>query len=634
MDPRAKSLNAQGNECKAAGEVGEAERLYREALSIQPDFGAALYNLALCLREGRRESDEAERLLRRVVELDPADHDALFHLGEACFERSAFAEAIPALRSVVAARPDNAMAWLYLGVALARGYALGEAEASLRKAVSLEPGAAEAHLCLGHVLSLSGAKDRALGSYETAARLDPANAAVLGALLFESQQLCEWTHFDGLVERLRQALEARTDTPILPFLLLSLPFTPAEQLAHARRYSRQLEASCAAERRLLDLRLDRKPGGRIRIGYLSGDLREHAVAYLAAEMFELHDRGRFEVRAYSYGPNDRSAMRARLQRAFDQFTDVGALSNRDAARAIHADRIDILVDLAGHTLNARTEIMALRPAPVQASYLGYAGTTGADFVDYLICDRFVAPPGRESDFAEQLVRLPRCFQANDRRRPVSSTPPRSELGLPESGFVFCCFNQPYKILPGVFDLWLGLLAKVPGSVLWLAEGGSGVTANLRARAEKRSVAPERIVFAPRAPRHESHLGRLAAADLFLDTFPFNAHTTASDALWAGLPVLTCTGDTFASRVAGSLLDACGLPELVTRDPAQYEAVALRLAREPVERAAVRRRVEALRPSCGGAFDTPRFVRSLEAAYASMWDIHLAGRPPNPIDLPS
>ncbi len=634
MDSRARSLNAQGNERKTAGNVQEAERLYREALSIEPDLGAALYNLALCLREGRREADEAERLLRRVVQLDPADYDALYHLGEACFERSAFAEAITALRSVVAARPDNAMAWLYLGVALARRYALNEAQACLQKAVSLEPGAVEAHLCLGHALSLSGARERALASYQAAANLDPANGAVLGALLFESQQLCEWTNFDRLVGRLRQALELRPGTPILPFPLLSIPFTAAEQLVQARRYSRQLEASAAADRRLLDLRFDRKPGGRIRIGYLSGDLREHAVAFLAAEMFELHDRARFEICAYSYGPDDGSAMRARLRRAFDRFTDIGASSNRDAARAIHADGIDILVDLAGHTLNARTDIMALRAAPVQASYLGYAGTTGADFVDYLICDRFVAPPGCETDFAEKLVRLPGCFQANDRTRPVSPTPPRSELGLPESGVVFCCFNQPYKILPDVFDLWLGLLAKVPGSVLWLADGGAGMTANLGARAKARAIAPERLVFAPRAPRLEAHLGRLAAADLFLDTFPFNAHTTASDALWVGLPVLTRTGETFAARVAGSLLQACGLPELVTRDAAQYEAVALRLARDPVERAALRRRVEALRPSCGGIFDTPRFVRSLEAAYASMWETRLTGLPPRPIDVPS
>lgn len=628
----AKDLNAQGNARKAAGDVAGAADCYRQALAVDAREPSALYNLALCMRD-LGQATEAEALLRRLLEVEPRDGEALFHLGEILFQRSSFAEATPVLRRALALQPENALVHLYLGVALVRQFQANEAEACLLKALALEPGAVDAHLCLGDLYSLTGARERALASYRAAANVDPANPAVLSALLYESLQLCDWSQFEDLERRLRQSLDTPPHVPIVPFPLLAIRTTPQEQLRHARRYSDAVARAAAAERARLGFGFASRAGGRIRVGYLSSDLHAHATAYLAAELFELHDRRRFEVFAYSYGPDDASPMRARLKRAFDRFVEIGPMSESDAARAIHADGVDILVDLKGHTLYARCGILALRPAPVQVSYLGYPGSMGAEFVDYLVGDRFVTPAGCEADFSEKLVRLPGSYQVNDRKRVVAPTPPRTELGLPESGFVFCCFNQTYKILPDLFDAWLALLEQVPGSVLWLLDGSPGTANNLRAHARKRGVEPRRLVFAPRWPL-ERHLGRLAAADLFVDTFPCNAHTTASDALWAGLPVLTLAGETFASRVAGSLLAAAGLPELVTRSMDEYRAVALRLARNPAELGALRERLGAQRRAEGGLFDAPRFVQRLEAAYAAMWQNHLEGRAPRSFEIPA
>ena len=321
------------------------------------------------------------------------------------------------------------------------------------------------------------------------------------------------------------------------------------------------------------------PKPKTTIAYLSADFHEHATAWLIAELFEKHDHGRFAIYGYSYGPRDDSPLRRRLACALDRFVDVRDLSYAEAARRIAADEVDILVDLKGYTQDARSEIVAFRPAPLQVSYLGYPGTLGAEFMDYILVDDFVVPPEQQPFFTEKLVHLPGCYQVNDSRREIAPrTPSRAECGLPEEGLVFCCFNNSYKITPQVFGVWMELLQAVPGSVLWLLEGNRFMPANLRREAEGRGVAAERLVFAPRKPLPE-HLARHRLAALFLDTFPVNAHTTASDALWAGCPVLTLAGETFVSRVAGSLVRSVGLPELITASLEDYRATALRLARE-------------------------------------------------------
>jgi predicted O-linked N-acetylglucosamine transferase (SPINDLY family) len=370
---------------------------------------------------------------------------------------------------------------------------------------------------------------------------------------------------------------------------------------------------------------------KLRVGYLSADFHGHATAWLIAEMIEKHDRSRYSVYGYSLGPDDQSPTRRRLVNAFDRFVDLRSVSFLQAAQWIAADDVQILVDLKGYTRESRTEILALRPAPVQVNYLGFPGTMGAPFMDYILVDDFIVPADQQPFFSERLVHLPGCYQVNDSRREISPcTPSRAECKLPEEGFVFCSFNNNYKITPEVFDVWMELLKRVEGSVLWLLEGNAFAPANLRREAESRGVASRRLVFAPRMPLPE-HLARHRLADLFLDTFPVNAHTTASDALWAGCPVLTLAGETFVSRVAGSLLRTIGLPELITYSFDEYQAMALRLARNAELLAGLRGRLEVNRKT-SRLFDAGRFARNTEEAYRTMWEIHVSGQPPRPFTV--
>jgi predicted O-linked N-acetylglucosamine transferase (SPINDLY family) len=366
---------------------------------------------------------------------------------------------------------------------------------------------------------------------------------------------------------------------------------------------------------------------RIRVAYLSADFHDHATAHLAAGLFEHHDRARFETFAVSFGPDDRSAMRQRLERAFGRFIDVRGKTDQAIAELVRRHEIDIAVDLKGVTLGARPGVLARRPAPLQVNYLGYPGTMGAPYIDYLIADAFVVPPDGEGAYSEKVVRLPDCYQINDATRPVAQAPPsRAQAGLPPDAFVFCCFNNNYKITPDLFDVWMRLLRAVEGSVLWLLEGNAHAPGNLRREAQARGVAADRLVFAPRLADLDAHLARHRLADLFLDTHYCNAHTTASDALWAGLPLLTCAGATFASRVAGSLLHAVGLPELVTHSLADYEALALTLARDEILLADVRDRLARNRLTVP-LFDTARTTRAIEQAFTAMWERHKGNEPP-------
>jgi predicted O-linked N-acetylglucosamine transferase (SPINDLY family) len=377
----------------------------------------------------------------------------------------------------------------------------------------------------------------------------------------------------------------------------------------------------------------RQSRSRITLGYLSADFHAHATAYLIAELFEKHDRERFAVVGYSYGPDDGSSTRRRLVKALDRFVELKDVSFGDSAQRIAADGVDILVDLKGYTGNARTQILALRPAPIQVNYLGYPGTMGAPFMDYILVDDFIVPLEQQPFFTEKLVHLPGCYQVNDGQRAISPhTPSRAACALPEEGFVFCSFNNNYKITPEMFGVWMELMKAVPGSVLWLLEGNRFAPANLRREAESRGVAAQRLVFAPRRSLAD-HLARYRLADLFLDTFPCNAHTTASDALWVGCPVLTLAGQTFVSRVAGSLLRSLGLPELITTSLDEYFDVALRLARDANWLAELRVRLAANRTT-SRLFDAEQFARDLEQAYVTMWQIHMAGDKPHAFAVPA
>jgi len=359
---------------------------------------------------------------------------------------------------------------------------------------------------------------------------------------------------------------------------------------------------------------------KLRLGYLSADFRLHPLASLISELIELHDRNAFEIYAYSYGVNDQSAERKRLEKAFDHFVDIRALSTLDAAKKINDDQIDILVDLTGFTQTSRSQIVALRPAPINLSWLGFPGTmgelNGTPLFDYLLTDAVITPPASAKNYAEKLALLPHTYQPNDRKRPIEKTKNRQAYDLPENAFVFCCFNQTFKILPKVFDAWMHILKHVPNSVLWLLECNSLAKSNLIREAEVRGISQARLIFAPRVSMDE-HMARQACADLFLDTLPYNAHTTTSDALWAGLPVLTCMGDTFASRVAASLLNAADLPELITQSLAEYQAKAIELASQPDTLKAIKHKLDKHREQVA-LFDTVQFARDLEKIYTGIW----------------
>lgn len=695
MTGEAEALKNQGNAQRAAGNLDEALACYRRALRADPDYGPALYNLGVVLQErgsfaeaepcfarlrsldpGDRDSifrlglvlaelaryaeaaqafrdalaldpgnpllwlrlaqaqkasgdaAQAKRSASRGLEIEPELAEAHNLLGMLLQDEGSLAPAIEHYRKALALVPDNPAYCNNLGCALNLGGQAEESVRHLRRAVELQPQYFDAHVNLGNVYSVLGRRELAARSFKAAHALSPHDASLTADLLFELQQLCEWTQLGALSDARRRNVAAHPDKRIDPFGLLAIASTRQEQLQAARSFARHHARAVAATGQALRFSFARQAKHRLRVGYLSADFHEHATAYLAAGLFELHDRERLEIYGYSYGPDDGSAMRARLTRAFDRFVDIAEVPPIEAARAIHQHEIDILVDLKGYTTHARPGIVALRPAPIQVSYLGYPGTMGADFIDYLVADRFVVPSGHEADYSEKLVLLPGSYQVNDRERPQPGVASRASLGLPPAAFVFCCFNQAYKILPGVFDAWMRILAAVPGSVLWLLE--SAALANLRKEASNRGVDPARLVAAPPLPLAQ-HLARLGAADLFLDTLPYNAHTSASDALWVGLPVLTCPGDTFASRVAGSLLTAVGMPELITGSLADYEALAIRLAGSAPELAALRGRLRAGRATAA-LFDTPAFARNLEEAFARMWERHAAGDVPERIAL--
>jgi protein O-GlcNAc transferase len=558
----------------------------------------------------QKQWDEASKLYRQILRQNPASSVAMNGLGAIALHRGDEATALRHLRRATTANPNNFEAQLNLATALLRTNQLQLALAAALLARKLKPEHPAAHRTLHDIYKSGRRPDLALKSIQRARELDPDSSKNLSALASAKRSSCDWKDFDQDDLKLRQMVAS--GERIHPFHLLYTRADEQEQLDCARNWARPLEM--AADDRLPSN--GARSGARLRLGYLSGDFHDHATSYLTAELFERHDRSRFEVFGYSYGPQDDTPIQARIQAGFDHFRDLESFSSRDAAKAIHADQIDILIDLKGYTDRSRPQILAYRPAPIQVNYLGFPGTMGASFVDYLIADTVTAPPGTEAYCTERLVRLPDCFQPNDSRRTVvDAVPPRDALGLPADGFVFCAFNATYKITPDLFDIWMRLVQATPGSVIWLLRKNQLQEDNLRREALARGVSAERLVFAPHAP-HAEHLARLQAADLMLDTLPVGAFTTASDALWAGLPLLTCLGGTAAGRGGASLLQAAGLPELVTASLADYERDALQLAQDPGRLRSLRDRLIRNR-STAPLFDIPRFVRQLEDAYLAM-----------------
>ena len=563
----------------------------------------------------------AEAALREEVRDHPDVLTAHNALGVALARQGKHAEALAVFQQVLLRKPQSEEANNNVANVLSELGRDGEALPYLQSVVRLNPKHADAQYNLGTVLHSLGRHEEAIEAFENALRGAPGNSYALGYLTWNELAICRWRELPARIEALRRQIGEKA-VAAAPFVVVALPVTPAEQRIcaelHVRNTLPQVPAALWQG--------TRQRRGRLRIAYLSADFHEHATAYLAVRLFELHDRAQFETLGVSYGKPEASPMRRRLERAFDAFVDVRTQSDREIAALLREREIDVAVDLKGHTTGARLGILAYRPAPVQVTYLGFPATTGAPFIDYVLADRFVIPEEERGAYTESVVYLPDCYQVNDSTRTIADgQTDRAALGLPPHGFVFCCFNNSYKITPAVFAVWMRLLAAIPGSVLWLLADNGNAVRNLRDAAASSGIDSRRLVFAPRVP-HGEHLGRQRMADLFLDTGPCNAHTTASDALWAGLPMLTVTGSTFAGRVAGSLLQAIGLPELVCASLEEYEGLALRLARDPVLLSNYRRRLHHNRDTFP-LFDTDRFRRHVESAYRTMWDRQEKAQPP-------
>jgi predicted O-linked N-acetylglucosamine transferase (SPINDLY family) len=564
---------------------------------------------------------EALQTYEKAIAIEPANADAFIGRGNALFGLNRDHEAIDSHGRALSIAPNSLDAALGYGKGLMRCDRWDAALAHYDRAVVLHPGNADLHYGRGTALARMRQFDRAASDFSAALAIDQEIPSALAGLANCLSETCDWAELAGALSQIDRMVAQ--GQPIDPLLYVRLTSDPAAHLTCARNFMRdKLPAG--------PMRLRRRAAegsDKIRIAYLSPDFRNHPAAYLVARLFELHDRARFETLAISFGPNDGSEIRSRIERGVDQFHDVRSRSDQDVAEFIDALKVDIVIDLAGHTDLARQRLLAMRAAPIQVGYLGYCSTVGADYLDYIIADPIVLPFDQQLHYTEKIVHLPDCFMVNDPTQAIApDLPARREAGLPEHGFVFCCFNAGYKFRPDFFDIWMRLLHAIDGGVLWLPALNPGATENLRREAARRGIDPLRIRFAPRMDHRAEYFARSRLADLFLDTLPYNAHSTACDALYAGVPVLTCRGNTFAGAGAASLLHAVGMPELVTSSLGEYEALALRLATHPEEMQCVRRRLADNLPTCP-LFDTDRFRRHIEAAYVTMLDLHRRGEQP-------
>lgn len=598
------AYNNRGIAQKDCQRLAEALTSFDRSIELNPGYTKAYVNRGIVLGKLKR-ADEALRDFDTAIRLDPTSAEAYNNKGNVLLTMNRAADALLQFEKAIGRKAGFASAFINRGNALAALKRWDDAVASYDHGITLSPGDATAFRNRGAALNKLKRPDEALASYRRAHEMKPDSGKDLAEVRYLEAHLCIWTSVDAFLE---SPVADMSSKAVPPFYMLRFDDNPQRQLECAKAWAEEQFGFIAPAK------VNRqRSGGKIKIGYFSADFHNHATMYLMARLFELHDKSRFEIHAFSYGPDVQDEMRLRLLNAVDAFHQAGHMSDEEVARLARQASIDIGVDLKGYTEDSRIGIFAHRTAPVQVSYLGYPGTMGASFIDYIIADPITIPPEYQQFYTEKVAYLPNCYQVNDNLRVISDRVfNRSELGLPEDGFVFCCFNNNYKITPDEFDIWMRLLSTVEGSVLWLLKDNDGVANNLRSEAVKRGIAPHRLVFADRMPLAD-HLARHRCADLFLDTFNYNAHTTASDALWAGLPVVTKLGASFAARVAGSLLHAAGIPELIAETPQAYEMLALELAINPAELAEVKSRL-AQNLLASPLFDAELSARAMEAVY--------------------
>jgi predicted O-linked N-acetylglucosamine transferase (SPINDLY family) len=599
----------------------EALASYDRAIALNPTDFLAHYNRAWVFKQLGR-LDQALDDYARAIELNPGYFAAHVNRGYVLQDLQRHEPAVQSFDRAIELNAAYADAHRARGSSLVALGRFADALASFDRAIALEPRDAAAHHGRAFVLFCLKDREGAIAGYDQVVALDPDYRFVAGSRLHARALICDWTDAERDTERLSAAL--RTRRPVCqPFVAMTLIDSPELQRIAAEVWVREMYPPNPA----LGPLAPRQRAAKIRLGYFSPDFRTHAVAQLIAELFELHDRSRFEVTGFAFGPDaGNDELRRRLQRGFDRFIDVRSRTDLEVAALARELEIDIAVDLAAFTEESRTNIFAMRAAPIQVNFLGYPGTSGAGYMDYLIADRTLIPEAQRTHYSEKILFMPHSYQINDSQRKIAAESiSRAALKLPQVGFVFCCFNNNFKIRAETFASWMRILERVPRSVLWLLEDNALAARNLRAAAQRLQVDPERLVFAPRTSPAQ-HLARQRCADLFLDCLPYNAHTTASEALWAGLPILTLAGESFAARVAASLLRALEMPELVTATRDEYEALAVRLANQPEELRRLRDQL-ANKRATAPLFDPVRYARSLEAGFVQMVERHDAGLPP-------
>lgn len=617
---RAEALMGLGAALRAMGQPEKAiVHLQRVALA-HPNNAIAQLNFGAALQDAGK-PEEARSSFTRAVQIDPLLPEGHCYLGSALSAEGDKHAAVSAFQRAITLRPTYAIAHNLLANTQ---YEIGERASALTSyatAIQLNPRFAEAHYGAGLTLKDLGRREESISALTSALELDPTHDLARAQRLYQQAQICDWPAM--LADR--QALERLgLDRAVSPFALLALDSDPRRQMRRAEKYA---ESHLGHSTRTVSSSPYKE---RIRIGYFSADFRNHAMMHVLAHMFELHDKSQFETHAFSFNADASDSMTARVSTAFEYFHDVSRLSAREIAASARAKGLDIAIDLMGYTKGSRSLIFAYRAAPIQMSYLGHPGTMGTSHIDYLIADRTIIPPNTREYYRERIVYLPYSYQVSDTTRVIAPPPTRSQLGLPESGFVFCCFNNTYKISSSEFDIWMRLLRQIRGSVLWLVGTNASAEKNLRREAAARDVDPARIVFAPRVPTNE-HLSRQQVADLFLDTFNYNAHGTANDALWAGLPILTKPGQSFPSRVGASVLTGAGVPELIAEDEEAYERIAFDLATHPTRLSEIRNRLIANRATAP-LFDTALFTKHLEAAFNQIHQRCLSGLSPADLDI--
>jgi predicted O-linked N-acetylglucosamine transferase (SPINDLY family) len=618
-------LRLLGVICAQRMQYLDALKYFNDSLKALPKNPITLSNLGNIYLQ-LKDYSKALEAYDKAIRLDSKYEEAWSNKGNALHELKRYEEAITCHDKALSLNPQYAEAWSNKGNVLNELKRYEEAITCHDKALSLNPQYAEAWSNKANALNELKRYDESIAHLDKALSLKPDIHWMYGDLLHTKMRICHWSGFEGSLESLTHKILAneKVATP-LPLLCIT-----DNALLHKKSSEIYLQSQYPANAVLGPIS-KHSENQKIRVAYFSADFHNHATGYLMAELFELHDKNQFELIGFSFGPITNDEMRQRLEKSFDQFIEVGNKSDIEIAQLSRDLNIDIAVDLKGFTQDLRTGIFAYRAAPIQVNYLGYPGTMGADYIDYIIADKTLIPLDAQSGYTEKVAYLPNSYQVNDRKRLISDRQfTRQELGLPEHGFVFCCFNNNFKILPATFAGWMRILKAVEGSVLWLFQDNPWAVENLKREALNHGIDPSRLVFAERMPLSE-HLARHRQADLFLDTFPYNAHTTTSDALWTGLPVLTLMGFSFASRVAASLLNAMGLPELITNKQAEYEALAIELASNPEKLAAIKAKLAKNKLNTP-LFDTPQFTKDLERAYVQMYERYQADLAPENILL--